>query len=638
MLVVLHRVLLILLLLTPSSFSAIYDRVESLPRVQYDFIIVGGGTAGNVIANRLTENPTWRVLVIESGPSNEGVLEAIVPFFFSAFFAKSQYNWNFTTTPQLALNGRVIDYPRGHILGGTSSINGMFYTRGSSSDFDRFAKETGDPGWSWENLQPYIRKTERWSSPADNHDTTGQFDPSVHGFEGVNSVCLPGFPRASDARTIQTTKELGDEFAYNQDMNSGDPIGVGWIPSTIKDGKRSSSATSYLAPDILERRKNLDILLNTRVTRILRTNDCSTCRPAFRMVEFAQSSNGILFRKLYLIAAFLLSRYALGPRNSITASKEVILSAGAIGTPQIMLNSGIGDASELQSVGVEPLLQLPGVGKNLSDHVAVVNSWFVNSTDTVDEILRNPELTTRYLQQWQLSNTGPLVWNGASQAVFSRLPDNSSIFKSFLDPSSGRNTPHFELFPANLMIGPTPQGNFMTLASIVLTPESRGNVTLKSSDPFDDPLFNPGLLDSDFDKFALREAVKSAVRFLAAPAWKDYVIGPAGALQNKATDEELDQYVLESAMPGMHAVGTASMSAENATHGVVDPDLRVKGASGLRVVDASVMPFVPSAHPQAAIYMIAERASDLIKELWQAPAPVSLGQTPLVGPPFCERE
>ncbi|KAG5642264.1 hypothetical protein DXG03_003341 [Asterophora parasitica] len=233
----------------------------------YDFIVVGGGTAGNV-TNRLSENPAWRILVIESGPSHEGVLQTSVPFFFNRFFRQSQYNWTFTTTPQQALHGRITEYPQGHILGGGTSTKGMFYTRGSSSDFDRFARVTGNPGWSWENLQPYIRNNEQWATPADSHDAIGKFDPSVNGVDGIDAVTLPGLSRAADALMVQASRELVGDFPFNQDMNSGSPLGLGWIPSTIKGGKRSSSATPHLVE-----RKNLDVLFNTRVTRFFRTGD-----------------------------------------------------------------------------------------------------------------------------------------------------------------------------------------------------------------------------------------------------------------------------------------------------------------------------------------------------------------------------
>ncbi|KAG6847347.1 hypothetical protein H0H93_008725, partial [Arthromyces matolae] len=470
----------------------------------------------------------------------------------------------------------------------------MYYTRGASSDFDRYANETGDPGWSWDNLQPYIRKNEIWTQPADHHNTTGEFNPSVHGFNGTNAVSLAGYPQGTSSRIIQTTQELADQFPFNEDMNSGKPLGLGWLQATIKGANRSSSATSYLAPHVLSRR-NLHVVVNTQVTRILETEGAKrssdkSCHPVLRTIEIAQNS---------------------------TSSKEVILSSGFIGTPQILLNSGIGNATELRNLKIKSILDLPGVGKNLTDMPALPNVWQVNSTDTFDDIQRDPQLRAQYLNQWSVNGTGPLVLTTASHLIYRRVPSNSTVFEEVPDPSSGENAPHYEIFTVNGAFGATPpEGHYMSLVSIVVNPASRGSITLNSSNPFEPPLIDTASLTSPFDRFALSEAVKASSLFLTAPVWKDYVIGPVGALANVTNDDELNQYILDSAVSALHGVGTAAMSAKNASHGVVDPDLLLKGASGLRIVDASIFPHMPAAHVQAPIYIIAERGADLIKKTW----------------------
>ncbi|KAJ6494980.1 aryl-alcohol oxidase [Mycena vulgaris] len=569
--------------------GAIIDNVADLNKlnIKFDFIVVGGGTAGNAVANRLSENPNHSVLVLEAGGSNADVLDIIVPFFCTQATPNTAQDWNYTTTPQVGLNDRSIQYPRGFVLGGSSSVNYMVYTRGSKEDFDRFAKVTGDNGWSWDSLIPYMRKNERFSlTTSDHHNTTGQFNPAVHGFSGINTVSLAGFPSPVDDRIIATTTEL-EEFPFNLDMNSGYQLGIGWGQATIKNGSRSSSATSYLAPQFI-RRPNLHVLLHARVTRILQT-----ATGDFRTVEFVQDLNG--------------------KRFTLTAGNEIVLSAGSVGTPNILLHSGIGNSSTLNSLGITPLHNLPSVGQNLTDHSLLFLSFLVNSNDTYETAGRNATLAAEQLAQWNTTRTGPLVDNPLSHMGWLRIPDNSSIFNTFPDPAAGPNTSHYELIIANGLLGPPPPtGNFLSIVPAVVSPASRGSVTLNSNDPLATPLINPNLLGSKVDLFIMREAVKSALRFASAPAWANYVISPVG-LNFTSTDAELDDFIRANVGSVFHPAGSASMSPKGAAWGVVDPDLRVKGLKGLRIVDLSVVPFIPAAHTQAATYIIAERAADLIK-------------------------
>ncbi|KAG6813051.1 hypothetical protein H0H92_014323 [Tricholoma furcatifolium] len=477
----------------------------------------------------------------------------------------------------------------------TDTKDYLMYTRGPAEEYDQIANITGDNGWSWNQLQPYFRKNERWTAPADNHNTTGQFDPSVHSFTGINSVSLSGFPTPIDGRVINATTQLGPDFKFNLDMNSGTPLGLGWIQVTVNDTSRSSSATSYLASQYLSR-PNLDVLLNTQVSRLIQTGkDKTTNLPAFRAVEYSTGSGGSL--------------------RTVTASKEVILSAGTVGTPHILLNSGIGNPDSLKAVNVDSLVNLPDVGQNMADHAFLGNPFLVNSTNTFEAFLRNTAVQSEDINEWATTGQGLMVDTISSHLAFFRLASNNPIFQTTPDPTPGPNTPHYEILVSNglpLPDAPT-TGNFLGLGTVVLSPTSRGSVTLQSNNPFDAPLIDPALLKTDFDKAIMRAAVQSAQQFVTAPAWSGYVIGQTGPFAGVETDDQIDAYVQANTGTIFHPVGTAAMSPKGSNTGVTDPDLTLKNAVGVRVVDASVFPFVPSAHLQAPVYVVAERASDLIK-------------------------
>ncbi|KAK0463301.1 alcohol oxidase [Armillaria novae-zelandiae] len=519
-----------LLILCSCALGAIYERFEDLPTPNFDFIIVGGGTAGNVLANRLTENSQVSVLVLEAGGSTADVLLSEVPFYCISATPGTSLDWNFTTTEQPGLNGRSISFPRGFGLGGSSTVNYMFYTRGPSQDYDRYAQISGDPGWGWEALQPYFRKNERIVPPSDHHNTTGEFDPAIHSLNGINSVSLPGVSRATDGRVIQTTSELPDEFPFNLDYNSG------------------SSQTSYLGPSYIGR-PNLHVLTHTH---------------------------------------------------------EIILSAGSVGTPNILLHSGIGDDAELTALGITPRLHLPDVGKNLTDHTLYTGlSFFVNDTSTIENIyFRNTTFQSETLAEWQANRTGFLSTGIANQIGFLRIPEEAGILDG--DPCAGNLTAHYEFIFSNGLIAPSPPpGNFFSIGIAGLCPLSRGNITINSTNPLDPPLINPNYFSHPQDIAIMQYAVESANKFVAAAAWDGYILG--------ATANITENVLRNGVGTVFHPVGTASMSPADASWGVVNPDLKLKGAKAVRIVDASVLPLIPSGHTQVPVYIIAERAADMIK-------------------------
>ncbi|KAK0460465.1 aryl-alcohol-oxidase from pleurotus Eryingii [Desarmillaria tabescens] len=423
----------------------------------------------------------------------------------------------------------------------------MFYSRGSSQDYDRYAQISGDPGWGWEALQPYIRKNERFVPPSDHHNTTGQFNPAVHGFDGINLVSLPGVPRATDSRVIQTTSELLDDYPFNLDYNSGYQLGIGWIQYTIGNGTRSSSQTSYLGPMYIGR-PNLHILTNAYVTRILQSNTQNTKgEPTFDAVEFTQDTGATI--------------HTLAPAGL----KELILSAGSMGTPRILLHSGIGDKTELKAIGITPALHLPDVGKNLTDHTLWTISFFVG---------------------------------------FLRVPEDAGILDG--DPCAGNETAHYELIFVNgILLDPPPTGNFFSITIMDICPLSRGNIIVNSTNPMDPPLINPNYFSHAQDLAIMQFAAESAKKFVTAVVWNNYILS--------VTANTTEDDIRNGASSAFHPVGTASMSPADANWGVVNPDLKLKGVKGVRIVDASILPFVPAAHTQVPVYLIAERAADLIK-------------------------
>ncbi|KAF4590255.1 hypothetical protein EYR38_009553 [Pleurotus pulmonarius] len=367
------------------SFGKILKTASEM-LTHYDFVVVGGGTAGNVIANRLTEDPNIRVLVIEAGGSNEGVQLLEVPFFSQDIYKTKAYFWNYTTTPQVALAGKSFFYARGHVLGGCSST----------------------------------------------------------------------MPHSIDEIMIKAT-EGNSEFPFNIDYNSGRPLGFGWQQTTItSNGRRDSSATSYLGPKFIQR-SNLHVLLNHRVLRLLPAGSPGA---HFNAVEFVEIVDGVV-----------------GPQHVITASKEIVLSAGSVGTPAILLHSGIGDSNTLSALGIKPLHHLPSVGQNFTEQPAVAVHWLVNDTNTSEQ-LRNNSLAAELLDEWENNKPSLLSAPPSTHLGFLRLPDNASVFENTPDPSAGSNTPHIELFISNgALLSPLPPaGNFLGIVAIGLTPVSRKDV------------------------------------------------------------------------------------------------------------------------------------------------------------------
>ncbi|KAJ3567241.1 hypothetical protein NP233_g6493 [Leucocoprinus birnbaumii] len=595
----LNRHILLLLAVATSGLGVqFFQQPSEVPTIDYDFIVVGGGTAGLVVATRLGEEPDLNVLVIEAGLSNEDVFDVQVPGLVENIGWGTIVDWNYTTTPQSNLNDREVVYPRAKILGGCSSHNGLVYTRGSRDDYNRWAAITRNDSLSWGEIFPYILKAEKWSGPNDpSLPEKGHYDPSFHNVGGKLGVTAPYYEHPFNDLIFEATQELSSEFPLLHDLNSGRPIGLGllagWSQSTLAHGLRSSSATSYLATAS----DNVHVLLHSLVTRVLPI-DTSEQGPGksaydFRGVEVATSPDS--------------------PKWNFTAKKEVIVSAGMINTPQLLLLSGIGPQDELKSLGITAYVDIPSVGKNFSDQLSIGLGFgtdlpnterykclsLLHLTDTKKIVLSSFDPVAA-LNQWKANHTGPLALARHLPPLgWVRLSEDSKPFRNGSpDPTGGPSSPHIEYY------------------FVQISPVNGGSITLATTSPFDQPNIDPALRSSEIDTAIILEGYRSAERLMGSHAFSDHITGlvvPLPLSGTSLTDQEFVQYLRTNATHFGHGVGSCSMAPRGASWGVVDPSFRVQKVTGLRIVDASVLPFVPSGHTQAAVYAIAELASEVIK-------------------------
>ncbi|KAK2463911.1 hypothetical protein APHAL10511_004083 [Amanita phalloides] len=575
-----------------ASRAAIYTNALNVTGNTYDFIVIGAGTAGGVVATRLTENATINVLVIEAGVSDTGSDSYLIHTpFFGGGTVGTRFDWNYTVVDQMGLGGRSFSFPRGYVIGGSSAINNEVYFRGTSEDFDYFANVSGDSGWSWNNMQYYVHKNEKHVRAWNNQSDLGKYNPAVHGY-GPLLTSLPANNSQLDYTVINSTREFNGQFPFNLDLNSGQSLGVGWTQTTVGNSVRTDSATVFLTHAAVTR-PNLDVLLQTQVINLVQTAPLT-----FRGVHIAQGSSS--------------------PVYTINATKEVILSAGTVGTPQILQLSGIGSKTYLQSQGVTSVLDVPDVGQNLQDQPITMFQWSVNGM-TLNPFLNDPSQIDVALQQYNQSKTGTLASSCLINTIgFLRIPSSDSIWQSFADPAVGPNSPHYVFAFANAFINNLGQptsvtGQWITAAIVLYAPTSRGSINIISNSAFTYPAIDPAYLSTSSDIAFYREAVKKVQKFMTASPWNGFLGQPYSDAANLTSDAGIESYVRRFANTLKHPVGTATVSKSSASGGVVGSDLSVKGTTGLRVVDASVIPRAVTGFPQARVYLIAERASDLIK-------------------------
>lgn len=531
--------------------------------MKFDYVIVGGGSAGATLASRLSEDGANSVCLLEAGGAGKSVLIRAPLAMVTMVSGRPKINnWAFETTPQPGLNGRKGFQPRGKALGGSSAINATLYVRGHRGDYDDWA-ELGCDGWSFEEVLPYFRKAE-----------SNEFGASaLHGDEGPLSVSHQRSPRAVSEAFVDAAGEL--QIRRNDDFNGAEQEGAGYYQVTQfrdgeKNGQRCSAAAAYLHPHMA--RKNLTVI---------------TKAPASKVLFDGKRAVGVLYREG-------------GEEKKVEAGKEVILCSGALKSPQLLQLSGVGDADELRRHGVAMVHDLPGVGKNLRDHIDFVLAYKSKSSDMLGVSVRGAVDLLKHIGQWRKDGTG---------SVASPLAEAGAFLKT--DPSLSR--PDIQL---HFVIGVVDDharkwhlGHGFSCHVCVLRPFSVGEVFLTSADPAATPGINPNFLSDDRDVDCLVKGAKLTREILQSPALKDYRDEELYT-KDGMSDDEWEHHIRSRADTVYHPVGTCKMGVDDMA--VVDPQLKVRGLDGIRVVDASIMPTLIGGNTNAPSIMIAEKAADMI--------------------------
>lgn len=534
----------------------------------YDYIIAGGGSAGCVLAHRLSADPGVKVLLLEAGGGDSH------PFFhWPAGFAKMTRgigSWGWSTVPQRHLKNRVIRFTQAKVIGGGSSINAQIYTRGAAADYDAWARDGGAAGWAYRDVLPYFKRSEN----------NQRFANEYHGYGGLLGVSNPISPLPICEAFFQAGQELG--IPFNPDFNGAQQDGFGYYQLTQLNARRSSASIGFLRP--AQSRPNLTVRLKSQALRLIVEGR--------RVIGVSVATQG--------------NRTPWMAR----AAREVVVSSGAIGSPRLLMLSGIGPAAHLESVGVDCVHNLAGVGANLQDHLDLFAIAECTGDHTYDKY----------------NKPHHAAWAGIQYLLFKKGPVASSLFETggfwYADAQQKARSPDIQF---HLGLGSGIEAGMaklrragVTLNTAYLRPRSRGTVRLASNDLAGAPLIDPNYWADPHDREMAIKGLRLAREILGQPAMRRYVHAEVLPGRGHATDEDLFHYACDHAKTDHHPVGTCRMGPEGDVHTVVTPDLCVVGLEGVRVVDASVMPFVPSSNTNAPTIMVAEKAADHI--LGQHPA------------------
>jgi 4-pyridoxate dehydrogenase len=537
-----------------------------MARGEFDYVIVGAGAAGCALAYRLGENPDLRILVIEAGGKDRSPIIK-VPLTWGLILKNRLYDWGYFTEPERGMDDRRIECARGKIVGGSTSINGMAYARGAPEDYNYWSEELGLRGWSYEDVLPYFKRSESWEGG----------ESSLRGGSGPMTVSRLNYADPLIQGFISATERCG--YPQNPDYNGATIDGFGPMQATIRNGFRCSASVAYLRPALA--RGNVKLITHALVHRVL-LDDSAT--PRAIGVEYGRE----------------------GEVYSVKARREVLLSGGVINSPQLLMLSGIGDSEQLAEHGIAVRVPLPGVGRNLHDHIVFDLRWRRRGSGPLHRMMRVDRIALDLVRTF-------LVGNGFS----SKIPAAAVGLV--------RTQPHLSLPDAQLILAAAPMNtgpylepfkksyaDAFAIKGIFLMPESRGRVRLASADPAQPVLIEQNFLSTENDRQSAREMFKRMREIGAQPPLQDFIAEEVSPGAAQVSDEQIDAFIRRTAITLHHPVGTCRMGADSDSLAVLDEQLRVRGVSGLRVVDGSAIPHIVRGPVGAPIMMMAEKAAELI--------------------------